>query len=325
MLGVSKQAYHKYKGGFSVARKLAKEAFALEYIRNIRKIDPGIGGMKLWHMYKREFPGQDRLGRDGFESLIHRYGLKVRNKSRKPKTTDSSHGLPTYPNLVYSYIPTAINQLWVSDITYIPIWLNDYTYTFGYLSMIMDAYSHEIIGWAIGPTLETLYPAKALEMALERLGNDNTERDLIHHSDRGIQYASSDYVSLLQKYRIKISMTENGDPKENAMAERINSTIKNELLKGLRFYCINEANDALMATIDFYNTRRPHMSIDMMTPQEAARCNGEIHKWWKSYREDAIKNSRKETDIEDKNVSLPPDRGLLSTYGLQSTPIRDSL
>lgn len=264
------------------------ESFALEYIHKIRAIDPGIGGMKLWYMYKRDFPDKERVGRDKFEDIIHRHGLKVRNKMRKPRTTDSTHGLPMYPNLVYEFIPDSINQLWVSDITYIPIWLSDNEYTFCYLSMIMDAYSHELVGWAVGPTLETLYPCQALEMAMRRL--DGTEVNLIHHSDRGVQYASKDYVNMLKGKSIRISMTENGDPKENAMAERINSTIKDELLKGLRFTCLNEVRDALDIAVQFYNTQRPHMSIDMMTPEQAAQCNGEIRKWWKSYRDDAIKN-----------------------------------
>lgn len=287
MLGVSKQAYHKQKGD-AAARKAVMESFALEYIHKIRAIDPGIGGMKLWYMYKRDFPDKERVGRDKFEDIIHRHGLKVRNKMRKPRTTDSTHGLPMYPNLVYEFIPDSINQLWVSDITYIPVWLSDNEYTFCYLSMIMDAYSHELVGWAVGPTLETLYPCQALEMAMRRL--DGTEVNLIHHSDRGVQYASKDYVNMLKGKSIRISMTENGDPKENAMAERINSTIKDELLKGLRFTCLNEVRDALDIAVQFYNTQRPHMSIDMMTPEQAAQCNGEIRKWWKSYRDDAIKN-----------------------------------
>ena len=284
---MSKQAYHKQKGD-AAARKAVMESFALEYIHKIRAIDPGIGGMKLWYMYKRDFPDKERVGRDKFEDIIHRHGLKVRNKMRKPRTTDSTHGLPMYPNLVYEFIPDSINQLWVSDITYIPVWLSDNEYTFCYLSMIMDAYSHELVGWAVGPTLETLYPCQALEKAMRRL--DGTEVNLIHHSDRGVQYASKDYVNMLNGRNIRISMTENGDPKENAMAERINSTIKDELLKGLRFTCLNEVRDALDIAVQFYNTQRPNMSIDMMTPEQAARCNGEIRKWWKSYRDEAIKN-----------------------------------
>ena len=292
MFGVSKQAYHKQKGE-SAARKAAQEAFVLEYIHNVRSLDPGIGGMKLWYMYKREFPDIERVGRDRFEDIVHLHGLKVRNKMRKPRTTDSNHGLPTFPNLVRAFIPSAVNQLWVSDITYIPVWADDVTYGFVYLSMIMDAFSHEIIGWAVGPTLETLYPAKALEMAFGRLQESDGEilEGLIHHSDRGVQYASREYVSMLRKKRVKISMTENGDPKENAMAERINSTVKNELLKGIRFTSMQQVVDAMAVAVNFYNTMRPHMSVDMMTPQEAAGCNGEIRKWWRSYREEAIKKN----------------------------------
>lgn len=288
---MSKQAYHKQKGN-SAARKAARESFALEYIHRIRSIAPGIGGQKLWFMYKRDFPDLDRVGRDRFEDIIHLHGLKVRHKRRKPKTTDSTHGLPLYPNLVKTFIPSAVNQLWVSDITYIPIWTGEKTYAFAYLSMIMDAYSHEIIGWSVGPTLEALYPTQALEMAFLRIrGADmETVRHLIHHSDRGVQYASREYVSLLQGKGINISMTENGDPKENAMAERINSTVKNELLKGIVFTSIQQVTETLKVAVNFYNTMRPHMSVDMMTPREAARCNGEIRKWWRSYREEAIKN-----------------------------------
>lgn len=293
MLGVSKQAYHKQKGEATV-RKTTQEAFALEYIRSTRALDPGIGGMKLWYMYKRDFPDNERIGRDRFADIIHRHGLKVRNKTRRPRTTDSSHGLPVFPNLAYSFIPTAVNQLWVSDMTYIPIWLGETGYTFCYLSIITDAYSHEIIGWSVGPTLETRYPAESLKMAFRRLegAGQQTAGRLIHHSDRGVQYASAEYVGLLHEKRISISMTQNGDPKENAMAERINSTVKNELLKGLRFSCIRQVRDAMEVAVAFYNERRPHMSVDMMTPKEAAKCNGEIRKWWRSYRQEAIKNDR---------------------------------
>lgn len=274
--------------------KAAQEAFALEYIHKIRAIDHGIGGMKLWYMYRNEFPDIDRLGRDRFEDLIYKNNLKVRNKARKPRTTDSSHGLPVFPNLVFSFIPTGINQLWVSDITYIPVWLSDDEYTFCYLSVVTDAYSHEIIGWCVGPTLGTLYPHEALGMALKRLEDmeESEIEKLVHHSDRGVQYASREYVATLRQKHVRISMTENGNPKDNAIAERINLTIKDELLKGIRFKCLREVRDALAIAVDFYNKRRPHMSLDMMTPEQAAKCNGEIKKWWKSYRDEAIKNGR---------------------------------
>ena len=231
-------------------RRAAQRAFALQFIRDIREKDPGIGGVKLWYMYQRDFQGNDLIGRDQFVDIINDYGLKVRLKVRKPRTTDSTHGLPTFPNIIKDFIPTSPNQLWVSDITYITIWLDEYTYIFCYLSLILDAYTEEIIGWSVGPTLETTYPVEALRMALKRI-EGKTNINLIHHSDRGCQYASSEYVRLLQEHGIRISMTETGDPKDNAQAERINNTMKNELLKGMRFTNIEEVE----AAVDRKSTR----------------------------------------------------------------------
>ena len=279
-------------------RRIAQEEFALSYILEIRKKDPGLGGVKLWRMYKRDFTGNKPMGRDRFEALIDKYGLKLKQRIRKPRTTDSTHGLPVYPNLIKDLIPTAPNQLWVSDITYIPIWLDDTRYSFCYLSMILDAYTEEIVGWAIGPTLDTEYPLRALQKALERIENiDKETLTLIHHSDRGVQYASARYVELLQKHGIRISMTEDGNPKENPQAERINNTMKNELLKGMRFTSLAEVIEAVAPAVTFYNEERPHMSIDMMTPKEAAACIGELKKHWTSYREMHIKEKQKRTFI----------------------------
>lgn len=284
-------------------RRAAQKAFALQYIRDIRIKDPGIGGVKLWYMYRRDFQGNEPIGRDQFVDIINEYGLKVRLKVRKPRTTDSTHGLPTYPNIIKDFIPAAPNQLWVSDITYITIWLDEYTYIFCYLSLILDAYTEEIIGWSIGPTLETAYPVEALRMALKRI-EGMTNINLIHHSDRGCQYASSEYVSLLQGHGIRISMTETGDPKDNAQAERINNTMKNELLKGMRFTNIDDVRAAVGRAVDFYNNERPHMSIDMKTPAEAALCVGEIPKCWISYRENAIRANQTALDIPEKTLPL---------------------
>lgn len=286
---------------------MAREAFALEYIRTIRIKDPGIGGSKLWHMYRRDFRGNDPIGRDGFADIIDRHQLKVRQKIRKPRTTDSSHGLPTYPNLVKDLIPTIPDQLWVSDITYVPIWLDATHYVFCYLSLILDAYTEEIIGQSVGPTLETTYPLEALQMALGRIeGKDGIA--LIHHSDRGCQYASSDYIKLLSDNHIRISMTETGDPKDNAQAERINNTMKNELLKDMRFTCIEEVRRAVARAVDFYNNERPHMSLDMMTPATAAHCVGEIPKRWVSYREKAIRE-RQALEIPENGLPLSAVQG----------------
>ena len=149
--------------------KAAREEFALEYIRGIRARDPGIGGVKLWHMYRKEFSCDGPIGRDRFCRIIDENRLKVRQRRRKPRTTDSTHGLPTYPNLVKDFIPSAPNQLWISDITYIQVMDGACGYHFCYLSLILDAYSEEIAGWSVGPTLDTEYPIAALRMALKRI------------------------------------------------------------------------------------------------------------------------------------------------------------
>jgi transposase InsO family protein len=264
--------------------------------------------MKLWYMYRREFGGNSPIGRDRFEDIIDRYGLKVRARMRKPRTTDSTHGLPVYPNIVKDFIPVQRNQLWVSDITYIPVWIDENTYIFCYLSLIMDAYSEEIVGWSVGPTLETVYPVEALRKALKRI-EGQTGISLIHHSDRGCQYASGEYISLLKQYGIRISMTEGGDPKDNAQAERINNTMKNELLKDIVFHSIEEVRSTVSDAVAFYNNERPHLSINMMTPSEAAECSGEIAKRWTSYRLIAIKKRREDDNIAKKCLPLLPCQG----------------
>ena len=286
---MSTQAY--YKHGNTDLRKLAEEAFCVEFIRRVRQKDPGIGGGKLWRMYKKEFGEDHGVGYNRFYDIIEKYGLKVRRKKRRAKTTDSSHGLPTYPNLVKELVPLRPNQLWVSDITYMVIYVNAQTgeYGFCYLSLVTDYYTKEIIGWCVGETLEAKFAMEALNMALSRL-DGNPAEDLIHHSDRGVQYASYDYTRLLKKHNIKISMTECGDPKDNAVAERVNGIIKNELLMGTSFFSIEEVRKALKVAVDFYNNERPHMSLDWKTPAEAALCTGELEKKWKSYREIAIKS-----------------------------------
>ena len=300
LFGVSKQAYYQYDEDVALA-KAAREEFALQYIKEIRKLDPGMGGPKMWVMYQSEFGCDLPIGRDRFCRLMYENGLRVRLRVRKPRTTDSTHGLPTYPNLIKAFIPAAANQLWVSDITYITIVDDEYHYHFCYLSLILDAYTEEIIGWSVGPTLDTTYPMEALRMALRRIKGKDV--NLIHHSDRGCQYASREYVNTLIDNGICISMTECGDPKDNAQAERINNTMKNELLKGKVFRSIQEVIAAVAVAVDFYNNRRPHMSIGMMTPTQAAESIGDRDMRWTSYRLMAIKSSDN-VDIPENSLPL---------------------
>ena len=197
-------------------------------------------------------------------------------RRRRYKTTDSRHHYRKYPNLIADVVPSRPNEIWVSDITYVE------TDEGGcYLSLITDTYSHKIVGWAVGPTLETVYPLNALKMALATI-DDVTASRLIHHSDRGCQYCSNEYVSELKKRHVNISMTQSGDPLENAIAERANGILKVEWLYKMRITTRDECRSILDRIIDFYNTQRPHMSIGMQPPEAVHMQTGEQRRCWKN-------------------------------------------
>ena len=273
--------------------KLAEEAFVLKFVKDIRKKDPGLGGEKLWKVYQRTFgPNFEYMvGRDKMEAIVSKYGLTVRKPRRKPRTTDTRHALPEYKKQNKDQIPHKAHRKRDRDNTNKPNWntTEENTNRFCYLFLITDAYSKEIVGWCVGETLETAYAMKALDMALSKVEGQSC-KDLIHHSDRGVQYASCAYVEKLLSRDIQISMTESGDPKDNAVAERINGIIKNELLKDIAFFSIDEVRTAVEKAVDFYNNERPHMSLDWLTPSEAAKMEGPIEKKWHSYKETYLKN-----------------------------------
>lgn len=289
LLGVSKQAYYKHEE--RLMQHLVQESFVVEFIKDVRKKDPGIGGNKLWLMYREYFGAENSVGYNRFYDIIEQHGLKVRKRRRRVSTTDSRHNLPLYPNLVKELIPNRPRQLFVSDITYIPLWstLINGEYRFCYLSLVTDYYTKEIVGYSVGATLGTEYTLEALDMALKHCEAKELS-SLIHHSDRGVQYASYAYTERLKQHGIGISMTESGNPKDNAVAERVNNTVKNELFKGMKFHSIEEVRKALRVAVDFYNNERPHLSLDGKTPAQAGKMEGEIKKKWTSFREIAIKS-----------------------------------
>jgi len=289
LFGKSWQAYYQHRD--TLEKQLLTEEMVLQFIHEIRKYDPGIGGSKLHDMYLKRFGSnyEYMVGRDKMEAIIADNNLYVRKPRRKPRTTDSTHGLPTYPNLIKDMLITRKNQVWVTDITYIPVWISDDEYTFCYLSMISDYYTKEIIGWYVGETLEAWHSVECLLQAVETLAGEEPV-NLIHHSDRGIQYISAAYTSVLYEAGIRISMTESGDPKDNAVAERLNNTIKNEMFKDIKFHSIDEVRKAMVKAVDFFNNERPHMSLDNMTPRQATSFTGKIKKKWTSYREKYLYN-----------------------------------
>lgn len=287
VFGVSKQAFYQHEDSY--LKYLCKERFVLSFIGEVRSRDPGIGGRKLWYLYRQQFQAPYAVGRDRFEKIVSVHNLHVRRPRRTTGTTDSRHGYPRYPDLTRTLLPDHPNQLWVADISYIALKSGQGASSFCFLSILMDAYTHEIIGYCLGHTLEASYTLQALEMGMQRIqGCDQI--DLIHHSDRGVQYACSQYTGRLRQCKgIRISMTQSGDPKENAMAERVNGIIKNELLRGMEFTDIEQVRIALKTAIDFYNYERPHMSLDMKTPTQVASQTGVLKKKWVSYKQKYMK------------------------------------
>ena len=165
LLGVSKQAYYKHDD--KLLHRLALESFVVDYVKEVRRKDPGIGGGKLWKMYNRRFGTAWHVGFNRFYAILERHGLKLRRRKRRAVTTDSRHGLPVYPNLVKELIPNAPCQLIVSDITYIVCWTEPLTgeYAFCYLSLITDYYTKEIVGYSVGETLESRYKLTAIQFS----------------------------------------------------------------------------------------------------------------------------------------------------------------
>jgi putative transposase len=274
LLGYSRQAFYKF------VKHAEKEALQhdliLQEVLRIRKTLKRLGTRKL--LFKMEGFMREHhieIGRDAMFDLLATHKLLIRKRKRRvPVTTFSDHWMRKYPNLIVDFIPTAPNQLWVSDITYIT--LKD---DFAYLSLITDAYSRKIVGFYLSETLSADGCIKALQIALK---NNPQLGRLIHHSDRGSQYCCADYVSILNKHFVKISMTQSGDPLENAIAERVNGILKDELLEKI-YINYQEAKQAIAAAISIYNYQRPHSSIDMLTPIEAHLREGELKRRWKNY------------------------------------------
>lgn len=218
-----------------------------------------------------------KMGRDQLFDLLRFHGLLIRRRKRMVKTADSHHWLKKYPNLIKDLLLTAPEQLWVSDITYIRTLQG-----FSYLSLITDAYSRKIVGYSLHPSLEAVGCIKALEMALAGR-KQSSPYFLIHHSDRGIQYCSADYVVMLHQHCVAISMTQNGSPYDNALAERVNGIVKNEFFPKRVYQNHKEAVKAISKIVEMYNGKRPHASLDYFTPEQAHLLSGEIRKRWRSY------------------------------------------
>ena len=276
--GITRQAY--YQNNWEGISTSIEEEIIIQEVKRIRKNHKRMGTRKLYEM-TQEFMNHHgvKMGRDALFDLLSANHMLVRKRKRKMQTTNSFHRFRKYPNLIKNLIPIRINQIWVSDITY---WKLKEKHV--YISFVTDAYSHKIVGYQVAETMETIESIGALRMALSALGAES-HPNLTHHSDRGIQYCSNAYVKLLLDNNIKISMTEKGDPLENAIAERINGIIKNEYLETYVIDNIKQAKELLKTVVELYNSERPHMSIGNLTPNKVYQSKEpiKIQKLWKNY------------------------------------------
>lgn len=275
LFGHSRQAY--YQNQKYDHQQCMCEEIILEMVRDQRKRMSRIGARKLLEMITSGLQQQGlAIGRDAFFNLLRAHGLLIRKRKRKVITTYSRHWLTKYPNLIKDLLINRPNQVWVSDITYI-----ETDQGFMYLFLITDAYSRKILGYHLSEDLKTTGAIQALAMAFDNSLYPLT--GLIHHSDRGIQYCSGDYVGLLLQKGVQISMTAKGDPLENAIAERVNGILKDEWIHHTHYKTRSQARVHLDEIVLTYNGLRPHSSCDMLTPAQSYLTSGLLRKRWKTY------------------------------------------
>jgi len=275
LFGKSRQAYYQLEKRRDQIQ--AGDEIVLTYVRAIRARQPRMGTRKLYWLLKAVMKENDiKMGRDKFFTLLRDRGLLVKSRRRRVQTTDSNHVYWKYPNLIKEYEPCGPEQIWSSDITYVST-----EEGFVYVSLVTDQYSKKIMGYSVHATLEVEGPLHALSMALKNRSHPETK--LIHHSDRGIQYCSGEYIGLLERNGIQISMAAPGNPYENAVSERVNGIIKTEFYLDGYFRNIEQVCKTVKETVFLYNNHRPHASCDYLTPEQAHQQHGKLKKRWRKY------------------------------------------
>lgn len=282
LLGKTRQAY--YDRSRRLEQKLFDAAILVDLVKEERKIAKRVGGKRLYDILKPVIISHGiKIGRDQFFEVLRCNDLLVKRRRKRKKTTFSRHRLRKYPNISKDIIVDKAEQLWVSDITYIRVGDG-----FCYLILITDAYSRKVVGYHFSKTMEASFCVRALEQAIN--GRMFANRPLMHHSDRGLQYCSLDYTKLLKDNKIAISMTQSGDPLENALAERMNGIFKDNFDLARTFSSFEEAQGFIDSAIDYYNNRLPHSSVDKLTPAKAHLRTGELRKHWKPAKKPLVVN-----------------------------------
>jgi transposase InsO family protein len=258
LFGINRQIYYRSTKRSRTSKNKAEQV--VELVENIRMKMPKIGGRKLYFMLNEPLKTL-KIGRDKFFNILKANHLLITPKRRYHITTNSHHRFRKHKNLVLDYQITKPNQVWVADITYIGNRKNP-----SYLSLITDAYSKKIVGHHVAENLTTEGSLLALKKAINT--TELKELSLIHHSDRGLQYCSDEYQKNLEKNNIKCSMTQNSDPYENAVAERINGILKQEFNIDKFDVETKIKRKIVEESIEIYNELRPHFSNHYLTPNQ---------------------------------------------------------
>ena len=256
--GVSRQAYYHYQN--HQANERLKQEMVLQLVCQIRSRQPRIGVRKLYQLLKRQFEHLGlQLGRDALFDLLREYGLLVASSKRGHRTTCANHRFYRYPNRITDLVVDRIHQVFVADITYLQT-----IEGFVYLALVTDLFSRKIVGFDVSDSLSVEGALRACKMAIKPVTQSDA---LIHHSDRGVQYCCQAYTQLLHSRGVQLSMTQNGDVYQNAVAERVNGILKIEFLLNHTFGSIQQATANAKQSVAIYNNERPHLSLGYQTPQ----------------------------------------------------------
>jgi transposase InsO family protein len=278
LFGIDRQVYYR-----RTKRRIIKQdkaTLVVQMVLKIRTQMPRIGTKKLYYLLNQDLK-KLKIGRDKFIDILRANHLLITPKRSYHVTTNSHHRFRKYKNQLLDLQITKPEQVWVSDITYIGKREKP-----RYLSLITDAYSKKIVGYNVSDNLNTESSLIALKRAIKE--RKNKETPLIHHSDRGLQYCSNEYQNELSKHKINPSMTQNSDPYENAVAERINGILKQEFNIDKYNHDLPIMQQIIRETVEIYNEKRPHLSNHMLTPNQMHQQNNLKMKTYKT--KNSIKN-----------------------------------
>jgi transposase InsO family protein len=256
---LKRDAYYKYTKRYRAKKEV--EQTVVKLVRKSRRTLPREGTRKLMKSLHQDFENLHlKIGRDRLFSILRDNELLVKRKKYSSRTTNSYHRFYKYNNIIQDLKIDRPNQVWASDITYIRTIKG-----FCYLALITDLYSRKIVGYDLSDSLELKGCVRALNKAIY---NAEDTSQLIHHSDRGIQYCSNIYTRILKRKNINISMTEINHCYENAIAERLNGILKDEFYLDQTFASVVQAKNATKNAVKLYNNKRLHLSLDYKTPND---------------------------------------------------------